>query len=191
MGNHGTHGSFRCRVHAQAATPEPSSGGSIHHPDLSPAVPFLEQEGFAFISRAGRDDVNSAVPASQDMHRGSKRKPHCSRWQMFLRFCIITFLRLQGSEHKPVQPHCSHSPLANSWAITLLCSCCSQDRSAAPLKPLGSSNPFPTARKDMLLPAPAADLNHGQALAENMDSTRGQSTSIKFLNSAHIAVYTV
>lgn len=63
-------------------------------------------------------------------------------WQTFLSFCIISALRLQGSEHKPVQSHCSRSPLAHGRAITLLGSCCSQDRAAAPLQPSGSSNPL-------------------------------------------------
>lgn len=48
--NRGADSGFWCRVLAQAATPEPRLGVSVHHPvvDLSSTLPFLEQEGFAF-----------------------------------------------------------------------------------------------------------------------------------------------
>ena len=54
-------------------------------------------------------------------------------------------MRLQGSEHKPVQSHCSRSLLANGRAITLLYSCCVPRTDLLPLcsPSLGISNPFP------------------------------------------------
>lgn len=126
-------------LHRQQPQSHPQGIASI---TLTPAQLCCSssKKSLLFISRAARDDSKSA---SQDMHGSRKRKPRCSLWQTFLGFCIISSLRLQGSEHKPVQSHCSRSPLAKRRAIMLLCSCCSQGRAAAPLQPSGSSNPFP------------------------------------------------
>lgn len=141
--NHGGHSHFWCRVLTQAASPEPTPRGSIHHlrVELSCAVPRAR---IHFSSAVQPETIESQLfLPHRTRTRAEKGSLAVLTWQTFLGFCIISALRLQGSEHKPVQLHCSRSPLASGRAITLVGSCCSQDRPAAPLQPSGSSNPLP------------------------------------------------
>lgn len=116
---------------------------------------FLEHDEFAFHQPCNQRQQQ--VSCSR-LARGQKKKPRCSRWQKLLSFCIISSLRLRGSERKPVQSHSSRSALANSRVITV--------RFPAVPQPWGSSNPFCSTSGHG--PAdPSGEFNHSRAPAEN------------------------
>lgn len=104
------------RCGAQGAEPRPGDG--IHHLPWSSAVPFLQLQGFAF-HQLFRDSSSQLLLLTRHTQGQSKET-----------LCIISSPGWQGREHKPVQAHCSHSALAKSRAIELLCSCCSQHSSS-------------------------------------------------------------
>lgn len=135
----GAHSSSWHRVLVQAAAPSQALGvASITLTGAQPAIPRAPRVCFSSASHRGS---SKAAPPARRARTGAE-KGNLALAEP-LGFCIISSPRLQGSEHKPVQSHCSRSPLAEGRAIELPCSCCSQHRSAAPLQPSGSSSPVP------------------------------------------------
>lgn len=115
----GAHSSSWHRMLVQAAVPSQALGW--HPPpslELSRAIPRAPR--LCFLSAFHRDSSSQLLLLAG--HR--ERKPHCSAGKApgFLHYLSPG---LQGSEHKPVQPHRSRSALAHGAAVLFPAHICS------------------------------------------------------------------
>lgn len=134
---------------------EQQPGASIHGTDASQTMPCPQQGRFAFLG-SQRWQPGGCSCLAGHAEKGSLA---ALAWQTLLGFSIISSLRLRGSEHKPVQSHCSRSPLAFGRVLTLPSSRCSRGRFAAPVQPTGGSRPFlQRVGTRLCLPQPGAAL---------------------------------